>query len=91
MKGGIGLGLVVIGMFLWIAAIFVFSGLTRDVARVAPPKTNRPLLNLLETNDLGRVWREHKRHFPNNRRRKAVAILTVAAALCAYLGFYLSK
>jgi hypothetical protein len=74
----------------WTAVIFLFSYLARDVVRVAPPKTNHPLRSLLEATDVRRVWREHKKYFPRNVRRRAVAIFALTTAALIFAGKFIS-
>jgi hypothetical protein len=76
------------------AFIFAFIGTTlnqklvNDVKRRAPSKATG-LRNLYETNDNGRVWREHRQLFPKSRvRTRARAFLTLAG-VTMLAGFFL--
>jgi len=71
-----GDALVSAAMFLWMLAALFYTIMLRGVEREAP------LRGVLEANNLSRVWREHKRHFPDSRLRKVVATLTIAGAVC---------
>ncbi len=68
----------------------VWETMVRDVARLSPPKTNRPLRNLIEAHRVSRVWREHRRLFPNSKRRRFVLLFDIAAALCLILLLFLN-
>ncbi len=68
---------------------WVWETMVRDVARLSPPKTNRPLRNLTEAHRVSRVWREHGRLFPNSKRRRFVLVFVIAAALCLILLVFL--
>ena len=75
--------LVAVAILLSISAAFFYTVMTGDVEQAAP------LRNFWEFNNLSRVWREHKRHFPSSRLRKIVTILTVAAMICLVLSAFL--
>jgi len=71
----------------WIAIHFN-SKMQMDVNRLAPPKSIG-LRNLFESNDNGRIWREHKRLFPKSRVRDWAKAFFIAAVTLAVLGFVL--
>jgi hypothetical protein len=91
MRDDAALYLFLSGLALWIVGAVLMGRLVRDVARVAPPKTNRPFKNLSEANSLVRVWREHVKHFPASGRRTAFVIVIVAAFACFGFGMALAK
>lgn len=71
-----GVDLVTVAALLWMSAGLFYTIMLRGVERAAP------LQRWWEFNGLSRVWREHKRHFPNSRLRKAVVILSLAGVVC---------
>jgi hypothetical protein len=69
-----GLLLMLLGMAFWFIGGGLFSQMLRIVAKLAPPKTNRPFKNLFEANNRSRVRREYQRLFPEGARRKFLLI-----------------
>jgi hypothetical protein len=70
--------------------LFAYGKMQAEVARLAPPKTNRPLRNLFEATNMSRVWSEHKRLFPKSPRRSFVRACGIAALLILLSGLILS-
>ena len=92
-KHSIGLMMVGLGVvFFWVRG-WIQERMQHVVAKLAPPKTNRPLKNLLEALDSSRVRKEYERLFPERARRKflAMRICTIAGAVCILLGIYLAR
>jgi len=81
-------GLLLLGALFWIVAAALFRGLTKDVARAAPPEPNRPLRNAFEANNPRRIWREHAKQFPNSARRKTIVALAAVSITLLGLGMY---
>jgi hypothetical protein len=69
-----GLLLTLLGVGCWSIAGGLFNQMLRIVAKLAPPKTNRPFKNLFEANNRSRVRREYQRLFPEQARRKFLLI-----------------
>jgi len=86
-----GLVLVIFGMFLWVGALLMFAGLTREVAKAKPSQQSRRVSKLADTANPLRIWREHRRQFPYSSRRKAALVLVAATVACVAIGFYFAK
>ncbi len=78
--------------FFWIC-IGIHNQMQRLVARMAPPKTNRPLKNLGEALNSRRVWKEYRRLFPKRAERNALLIklFVFVGVVCILLGIYLAR
>ena len=72
-------------VFAWIGAS-LNQKLVNDVRRRAPSKATG-LRNLYETNDNGRVWREHRRLFPKSRVRTRARVFLTLAGVTMLAGF----
>ncbi|MGA9882455.1 MAG: hypothetical protein ACRD5K_05800 [Candidatus Acidiferrales bacterium] len=82
--------LLLLGASIWVVAGILFTRLTKDVARAAPPKTNQPLRDAIKANNPRRVWREHVKQFPESTRRKAIIALAAISIALLALGMYFS-
>lgn len=92
-QGPLGLVLIATGMACLYVSIGVRSGMQKAVAKLAPPKTNRPLKNLSEALDMSRVKREYQRLFPERAKKKLMLmrISMIVGIACLVLGAFLSK
>jgi hypothetical protein len=90
MKSSFGVILIFVSLPFGLASVYFSYRLTRDVARVAPPKTNKPYQNFVEATNFARVWREHLRHFPRNSRRRAYVVVTAIGVACFVVGVILA-
>jgi hypothetical protein len=86
-----GLGLACFGMILLWVRIGIQNHMQHVVARLAPPKTNRPFKNLAEALDWKRVRTEYERLFPVRSRGKFmwIRVTTITGAIFLVIGFIL--
>jgi len=68
----VGLILMLLGMAFLFVRIEIHNQMQRVVAKLAPPKTNRPVKNLFEAIDMPRVRSEYRRLFPKRARRNVL-------------------
>ena len=89
----IGIGAMVIGIALLDVRVIIQGQMQRVVAKLAPPKTNRPLKNLFEALNRQCVRREYRRLFPARARKKflVMRITSIAGALCILIGIFLAR
>jgi hypothetical protein len=82
-----GAGLAIIAWLLFMLRGEIHNQMRRVVARLAPPKTNRPFQNFREATDPKRVRREYERIFPVRARKKFLWMraTTIAGVMC-FLG-----
>jgi len=85
----LALGLMLAGWCIWMVGLGAYGKIQTEVARLAPPKTNRPFRNLFEAINRRRVWREHRRLFPRSTRRSFVRVCEIVSALFFLFGFIL--
>jgi hypothetical protein len=58
------------GWMFFMIRLEIHNEMQRVVARLAPPKTNRPLKNLAEALNWKRVHKEYERLFPTRAKWK---------------------
>ena len=82
-----------IGMAFLLVRIVIHEQMQQIVAKLAPPKTNRPLKNLIEAIDYGRVRREFRRLFPKQARKKflVVRVTTIIGILFLLAGLVVAR
>jgi hypothetical protein len=87
----LGVTMMFLGMAFLYVRVVIHSQMQELVAKLAPPKTNRPLKNLLEAINTSRVRSEYKRLFPKRARRKFLLsrIRAIIGIVCIFLGMYL--
>jgi hypothetical protein len=85
----IGVGFMLASWSIWMVSLFAYGKMQREVARLAPPETNRPLRNLFQAMDRRRVFREHRRLFRKSTRRSFVRACEIASILLFLFGFIL--
>jgi Na+-transporting methylmalonyl-CoA/oxaloacetate decarboxylase gamma subunit len=91
-RNSYGLLMMFLGMGFLFVRIVIHNQMQRVVARLAPPKTNRPLKNLFEAINTSRVRREYQRLFPTRARRKFLVsrITTIVGIVCMLVGIFLA-
>lgn len=89
----IGVGLAFAGIGIAQLRIVIQSQMQRVVARLAPPKTNRPFKNLAEALSTKRVREEYKRLFPVRAKAKFfwMRVVTVVGIICFVTGIFLAR
>lgn len=87
-----GQPLMFLGMGFLFVRIVIHNQMQVVVARLAPPKTNRPLKNLFEAIGTRRVRKEYQRLFPIQARRKLLVsgITTIVGIVCILIGIFLA-
>jgi hypothetical protein len=86
--GRIGLPLLCIGVVsAWIAFHFSVK-MNFEVERRTPSKSTG-LRNLLEATQTIRIWRDHKRLFPESKLRSRAKAFYILAGVSTFLGFIL--
>jgi hypothetical protein len=85
--------MMLLGMGLLFVRVEIQNHMQRVIAKLVPPKTNRPLKNLFEAANKSRVRREYQRLFPKRARRKFLLsrITTIIGIICLFLGMYLAR
>jgi hypothetical protein len=89
----LGLTMMFLGMTFLFVRIVIHNQMQQVIAKLAPPKTNRPLKNLFEAINTSRVRSEYRRLFPKRARRKFLLcrIGTITGIVCLILGMYLAR
>jgi hypothetical protein len=89
----LGLTIMFLGMAFLFVRIVIHNQMQQIVAKLAPPKTNRPLKNLFEATSTSRVRNEYEQLFPKRARRKVLLsrISTIIGIVCIILGMYLAR
>jgi len=84
---------MILGMGLLFVRIVVHNQMQGVVAKLAPPKTNRPLKNLFEAISTSRVRREYQRLFPKRAKRKFLLsrITTLIGILFLLIGMFMIR
>jgi hypothetical protein len=92
-RHSLGGAVIVLGWLLLMVRIGIHNQMQRIVARLVPPKTNRPFQNFREATDPKRVRREYERLFPSRARRKFLwmRVTSIAAAICVLIGIVLLR
>jgi hypothetical protein len=85
--------IIFLGMGFMFVRIVIHNQMHRVVAKLAPPKTNRPLKNLFESLSTSRVRREYQRLFPKRAKRKFLLsrITTAIGISLILIGIFVAR
>jgi hypothetical protein len=92
-RDSFGVGLIFLGVLVFQVRLVIEGQMRRLVARLAPPKTNRPFKNLAEALNTRRVRTEYERLFPVRAKQKFLwmRIATILAVICVIVGIFLAR
>jgi hypothetical protein len=81
---------LVLAWLLLMVRLHIQEQMQRVVARMAPPKTNRPFKNFAEATNASRVRREYFRLVPVRAKKKflLMRILALTSIVCLVIGIF---
>jgi hypothetical protein len=79
--------LILLGIAFGFAAIWVWLSMQTRVARLVPPRANRPWLDVFDAVNRKRILQEHTRLFPESKQRKFEKVTRILAIVCFVAGF----